>query len=176
MFHPFAKVAVLACWLIAPAVAGEMPGISSTDIRIGGIFPFSAPASSIGLIDRSILGYVQSINDCGGINGRKINYITYDDAYSPSNTVEQARRLAEGDEVALTFSQLGTAANTATAKYLKSRGGSTIGIVSGSTKFTDVAQFPLTITGLVSDDTEARTYTKYLVKTLACEIHDASSG
>src|SRR5215469_7981258 len=144
--------------------AGEMPGVTPTEIKVGGIFPFSGPASSIGLVGRGILAYVQSVNDRGGINGRKINYIAYDDAYSPPKTVEHARKLVESDEVAFMFSQLGTPGNTATAKYLKSRGVPTI--VSGSSKFTDVASFPLTTTSLVSYDTEGKIYAKYLTKTL----------
>ena len=100
------------------AVTGATPGVSSTEIKVGGIFPFSGPASSIGLVGRAVLAYVQSINDRGGINGRKINYIAYDDAYSPPKAVEHARKLVEGDEVAFMFSELGTPGNSATAKYL----------------------------------------------------------
>jgi len=146
--------------------AGDMPGVTATEIKVGGIFPFSGPASSIGLVGRGVLAYVQSINDRGGINGRKINYIAYDDAYSPPKAVEHARKLVEADEVAFMFSQLGTPGNTATAKYLRSRGVPTIAIVSGSNKFTDVENFPLTTTSLVSFDTEGKIYAKYLTRTL----------
>ena len=159
-----------ACALIAAlatsATAADAPGVTPTEVKVGGIFPFSGPASSIGLVGRGILAYVQSINDRGGINGRKINYIAYDDAYSPPKTVEHARKLVEADEVAFMFSQLGTPGNTATAKYLKSRGVPTIAIVSGSNKFTDAANFPLTTTSLVSFDIEGKIYAKYLTKTL----------
>jgi len=130
------------------------------------------PFQRAGIINRARrprhprLAYVQSINDRGGINGRKINYIAYDDAYSPPKSVEHARKLVESDEVAFIFSQLGTPGNTATAKYLKSRGVPTIAIVTGSSKFTDVANFPLTTTSLVSYDTEGKIYAKYLTKTL----------
>jgi branched-chain amino acid transport system substrate-binding protein len=164
------RASMAACALLialaASATASDMPGVTSTEIKVGGIFPFSGPASSIGLVGRGVLAYVQSINDRGGINGRKINYIAYDDAYSPPKTVEHARRLVEADEVAFMFSQLGTPGNTATAKYLKSRGVPTIAIVSGSNKFTDVANFPLTTTSLVSFDTEGKIYAKFLTKTL----------
>ena len=88
----------------APSRAGETPGVTPTEIRIGGIFPFSGPASSIGQVGRGVLAYVQSINDRGGINGRKINYITLDDAYSPPKAFEHARRLVESDEVAFMMS------------------------------------------------------------------------
>jgi ABC-type branched-subunit amino acid transport system substrate-binding protein len=143
-----------------------MPGISATEIKVGGIFPFSGPASSIGLVGRSVLAYVQSINDRGGINGRKINYIAYDDAYSPPKSVEQARKLVESDGIAFMFSQLGTPGNSATAKYLRSKGVPSIGIVSGSSKFTNIASFPLITTGLVSYDTEGKIYAKYLTREL----------
>jgi branched-chain amino acid transport system substrate-binding protein len=148
------------------AVTGATPGVSSTEIKVGGIFPFSGPASSIGLVGRAVLAYVQSINDRGGINGRKINYIAYDDAYSPPKAVEHARKLVEGDEVAFMFSELGTPGNSATAKYLLTKGVPTIGIVSGSSKFTNVANFPLTTTSLVSFNTEGKIYAKYLTRAL----------
>jgi ABC-type branched-subunit amino acid transport system substrate-binding protein len=166
MFRAFAILCALAFALVTQAFAADTPGVTTTEIRIGGIFPFSGPASSIGLVGRGILAYVQSINDRGGINGRKLNYIAYDDAYSPPKSVEHARKLVESDEVAFMFSQLGTPGNTATAKYLKSRGVPTIAIVSGSSKFTDVANFPLTTTSLVSFDTEGKIYAKFLTKTL----------
>src|SRR6516225_3202544 len=145
---------MMACAVLTPlatsARAADTPGVTPTEIKVGGIFPFSGPASSIGLVGRGILAYVQSINDRGGINGRKIDYIAYDDAYSPPKSVEHVRKLVESDEVAFMFSQLGTPGNTATAKYLKSRGVPTIAIVTGSSKFTDIADFPLTTTSLVS--------------------------
>jgi branched-chain amino acid transport system substrate-binding protein len=144
------------------AWAADAPGVTATEIRIGGVFPFSGPASSIGLVGKGVLAYVQSINDRGGINGRKINYIALDDAYSPPKAVEHVRRLIESDEVAFIFSQLGTAGNTAVSKYLKAKGVPTIAIVTGSSKFTDVKDYPLTTTGLVSYDTEGKIYAKYL--------------
>ena len=117
----------------AVRVCGRHAGVTATEIKIGGVFPFSGPASSIGLVGRGVLAYVQSINDRGGINGRKINYIAYDDAYSPPKAVEHVRKLVESDEVAFIFSQLGTPGNTATAKYLTQKGVPTIAIVSGRT-------------------------------------------
>ena len=166
MFRAFTFSCALALALATSALAADTPGVTTTEIKVGGIFPFSGPASSIGLVGRGILAYVQSINDRGGINGRKINYIAYDDAYSPPKSVEHARKLVESDEVAFMFSQLGTPGNTATAKYLKARGVPTIAIVSGSSKFTDVANFPLTTTSLVSYDTEGKIYAKFLTRKL----------
>ncbi|MGY4623361.1 ABC transporter substrate-binding protein [Bradyrhizobium sp. USDA 4486] len=160
----------LACALIAvlgtSARGADTPGITATEIKIGGIFPFSGPASSIGLVGRGILAYVQSINDRGGINGRKVNYIAYDDAYSPPKAVEHVRRLVESDEVAFIYSQLGTPGNAAVAKYLRVKRVPTIGIVSGASKFTNVEEFPFTTTSLVSYDTEGKIYAKFLTRTL----------
>jgi ABC-type branched-subunit amino acid transport system substrate-binding protein len=160
----------LACALVLAAstcvLAADAPGVTSTEIKIGGIFPFSGPASSIRLVGRGVLAYVQFINDRGGINGRKINYIALDDAYSPPKAVEHIRRLVESDEVAFIFSQLGTPGNSAVSKYLAAKGVPTISIVTGSSKFTNVKDYPLTTTGLVSYDTEGKIYAKYLSRTL----------
>lgn len=160
-------VAAVAMLLSGPAAfAADEPGITATEIKIGGVFPFSGPASSIGLVGKGLIGYIQLLNDRGGINGRRINYIAYDDAYSPPKAVEQVRKLVESDEVAFMFGQLGTPGISATAKYVKAKGVPSIAIVSGSSKFTDVASYPLTTTGLVSYDTEGRIYAKYLTRTL----------
>ena len=166
MLYKLRLMWVLLLALASPAFAADAPGVTATEIKIGGIFPFSGPASSIGLVGRGILAYVQSVNDRGGINGRKINYIAYDDAYSPPKAVEHVRKLVEGDEVAFMFSQLGTPGNSATAKYLTNKRVPAIAIVSGSSKFTNVADFPLTTTSLVSFDTEGKIYAKYLIRTL----------
>jgi branched-chain amino acid transport system substrate-binding protein len=160
----------LACALVlatsACALAAEMPGVTATEIRIGGVFPFGGPASSIGLVGRGVIAYVQLINDRGGINGRKINYVALDDVYSPPKAVEHVRRLVESDEVAFIFSQLGTPGNSAASKYLAVKGVPTISIVTGSSKFTNVKDYPLTTTGLVSYDTEGKIYAKYLSRAL----------
>jgi branched-chain amino acid transport system substrate-binding protein len=152
----------LALALSAPAFAADAPGVTPTEIKIGGVFPFSGPASSIGLVGKGVLAYVQLINDRGGINNRKINYIAMDDAYSPPKAVEHIRKLVDSDEVAFIFSQLGTPGNTASAKYLAAKGIPTIAIVSGSSKFTNVREYPRTTTGLVSYDVEGQIYAKYL--------------
>jgi ABC-type branched-subunit amino acid transport system substrate-binding protein len=166
MFGKSKLALALVLALTAAAFAADAPGVTATEVKVGGIFPFSGPASSIGLVGRGILAYVQSVNDRGGINGRKISYIAYDDAYSPPKAVEHARKLVESDEVAFMFSQLGTPGNTAVAKYLISKGVPTIAIVSGSNKFTNVVDFPLTTTSLVSFDTEGKIYAKFLTRTL----------
>jgi branched-chain amino acid transport system substrate-binding protein len=152
----------LALALAAPAAAADSPGVTPTEIRIGGGFPFSGPASSIGLVGKGVLAYVQLINDRGGIHNRKINYIAMDDAYSPPKAVEHIRKLVDSDEVSFIFSQLGTPGNTASAKYLAAKGIPTIAVVSGSSKFTNVQEYPRTTTGLVSYDVEGQIYAKYL--------------
>ena len=166
MFGKSKLALALVLALSAPAFAADAPGITATEIKIGGVFPFSGPASSIGLVGRGVLAYVQLINDRGGINSRKINYIAMDDAYSPPKAVEHIRKLVDGDEVAFIFSQLGTAGNTATAKYLAMKGVPSIAVVSGSSKFTNVQDYPLTTTGLVSYDVEGQIYAKYLSRTV----------
>jgi branched-chain amino acid transport system substrate-binding protein len=170
MFHGVklacAMVMVLGLAWTTGSRAGDAPGVTASEIKIGGVFPFSGPASSIGLVGRGTLAYVQSINDNGGISGRKINYIALDDAYSPPKAVEHARRLVESDEVAFMFGQLGTAGNSAVAKYLAVKGVPTLAIVTGSSKFTNMKDYPLTTTGLVSYDTEGKIYAKYLSRTL----------
>src|SRR5690348_9142640 len=166
MLAKWKSLAALALLLSSPAFAADDPGVTATEIKIGGVFPFSGPASSIGLVGKGLIAYIQSINDRGGINGRKINYIAYDDAYSPPKAVEHVRKLVESDEVSFMFGQLGTPGISATAKYLRAKGVPSIAIVSCSSEFTDVAKYPLTTTGPVSYDTEGKIYAKYLTKTL----------
>lgn len=169
---PTRKVSVVAALFAACILssatsrAQETPGVTATEIKVGGVFPYSGPASSIGLVGRAMTAYVQSINDRGGINGRKINYISYDDAYQPPKAVEHVRKLVESDEVAFIFGQLGTPGNTAVAKYLLSKKVPSIALVSGSNKFTKVTDYPLSTTGLVSFDTEGKIYAKYLSRIL----------
>lgn len=155
-----AAVAVIAAG--SGAHAAEAPGVTATEIKIGGVYPFSGPASALGLVGRGLEAYVAFINDRGGTGGRKLNYIAVDDAYSPPKAVEQVRKLVESDQVAFIFGQLGTAGNTAVAKYLLGKKVPSIAIVTGSSKFTDVREFPFTTTGLVSYDVEGRIYAKYL--------------
>jgi len=166
MFGRYRLACAIMLAMCVPVFAADHPGVTATEIKVGGVFPFSGPASSIGLVGRGVLAYVQSINDRGGINGRKINYIAYDDAYSPPKAVEHVRKLVESDEIAFMFGQLGTPGNTAVAKYLMGKGVPAVAIVSGSSKFTNVGDYPLTTTSLVSFDTEGKIYAKYLSKVL----------
>ncbi|MDF0518676.1 ABC transporter substrate-binding protein [Bradyrhizobium yuanmingense] len=159
-------IALMMMLFASASYAADEPGVTPTEIKIGGVFPFSGPASPYGVIGHAILAYVQSVNDRGGINGRKINYIAYDDAYSPPKAVEQVRKLVEGDEVAFMFGQLGTPGNSAVAKYLKAKRIPSIGVITGANKFTNVADYPLTTTSIVSYDTEGKIYAKFLTKSM----------
>jgi branched-chain amino acid transport system substrate-binding protein len=141
------KIMVAAA--VAAAMAGvpasaDMPGVTKTEIKVGATFPFSGPASPLSNTGKGLIAYVNSINDRGGINGRKINLITYDDAYSPPKTVEQTRKLIESDEVAFLFGPLGTPGIGATIKYVNAKKVPHLFVVSGVTKFTNFAEFPMT--------------------------------
>src|SRR6187402_3723107 len=116
-------IACVALALASPAAAQKKydPGASDTEIRIGNTMPYSGPASAYGTIGKAQAAYFKKINDEGGINGRKINFISYDDAFSPPKAVEQARKLVESDEVLLLFGTLGTPSNTAIQKYLNTK-------------------------------------------------------
>ena len=166
MLKRFKLVSVLLLAVATPAYAADAPGVTKTEIKIGATFPFSGPASSLGNNGRGLMAYVQSINDRGGINGRKINLITLDDAYSPPKAVEQTRRLVESDGVAFIFGTLGTQSNSAIVKYLNGRKIPHLFVVSGATKFTNTRDFPYTTTGLPSYDTEGKIYAGYIKRTL----------
>ena len=125
------------CWR-----AAEMRGVTSTEIKIGQTMPYSGPVSAFGALGKGEVGYFKMVNERGGINGRKVNLISLDDSYAPPKTVEQTRRLVESDEVALIFSSIGTAHNTAIAKYLQSKNIPQLFLASGASKFADIAQFP----------------------------------
>src|SRR5579864_2916741 len=111
------------------------PGASDTEIKIGNIMPYSGPASAWGVVGRTETAYFEKINAEGGINGRKINFISYDDAYSPPKAVEQVRRLVESDEVLLVFNSLGTPSNTAIQKYLNTRKVPQLFVATGASKW-----------------------------------------
>lgn len=164
-FRTFAmSIAMLAAFAGA-SVAAETPGISESEIKIGATFPFSGPASPLSNTGKGLIAYVKSINDRGGINGRKINLITYDDAYTPPKSVEQTRKLIESDEVAFLFGPLGTPGIAATIKYVNAKKVPHLFVVSGVSKFTNFAEYPMTTTGLPSYNTEGKIYAKYIAQT-----------
>jgi branched-chain amino acid transport system substrate-binding protein len=139
-------------------------GASDTEIKIGNIIPYSGPASAYGAIGKTEEAYFRMINDQGGINGRKINFITYDDAYSPPKAVEQVRKLVESDEVLVVFNPLGTPSNTAIQKYLNSKKIPQLFVATGATKWNDPKNFPWTIGWQPSYQSEAHIYAKWLMK------------
>src|SRR4051812_37372583 len=120
-------------------------GVTDTEIRIGNIMPYSGPASAFGIIGKTMSAYFRMINDKGGINGRKINFISYDDAYSPSKAVEQARRLVEDDEVLAIFAPFGTVSNAAIQKYMNNRHVPQLFAITGVSRSADPEHFPWTI-------------------------------
>ena len=139
-------------------------GATDTEIKVGNIMPYSGPASSYGLIGKTEEAYFRMINDQGGINGRKINFITYDDGYSPPKAVEQARKLVESDEVLVVFNPLGTPSNSAIQKYLNSKKVPQLFVATGATKWNDPKGFPWTMGWQPSYQSEAQIYAKYILK------------
>src|SRR2546428_1169889 len=139
-------------------------GATDTEIKIGNIMPYSGPASAYGVIGKTEEAYFRKINAEGGINGRKINFISYDDGYSPPKAVEQVRKLVESDEVLLVFNSLGTPSNSAIQKYLNAKKVPQLFVASGATKWDDPKDFPWTMGWQPSYQSEARIYAKFLIK------------
>src|ERR1700709_1168024 len=148
------------------------PGASDTEIKIGNIMPYSGPASAYGVIGKTEEAYFRKINAEGGINGRKITFISYDDGYSPAKAVEQARKLVESDGVLLIFNSLGTPSNVAIQKYMNDRQVPQLFVASGATKWNNPKEFPWTMGWQPSYQSEARSYARYLIK----EKPDAKIG
>src|SRR6266702_4379539 len=139
-------------------------GATDTEIKIGNIMPYSGPASAYGVIGKTEEAYFRKVNAEGGINGRKINFISYDDAYSPPKTVEQARKLVESDEVLFIFQSLGTPPNTAIQKYMNSKKVPQLFVATGATKWNDPKEFPWTMGWQPNYQSESRIYAKYILK------------
>jgi branched-chain amino acid transport system substrate-binding protein len=147
---------------LSASMAADMRGVTSTEIKVGQTMPYSGPVSAFGALGKGEAGYFKMINERGGINGRKVNLISLDDGYAPPKTVEQTRRLVESDEVALIFSSIGTAHNTAIAKYLQGKNIPQLFIGSGASKFADIAQYPQATLGVQAPFRyEARLYARY---------------
>jgi len=139
-------------------------GATDTEIKIGNIMPYSGPASAYGVIGKTEQAYFNKINAEGGINGRKINFVSYDDGYSPPKAVEQARKLVESDEVLVVFNPLGTPSNSAIQKYLNAKKVPQLFVATGATKWNDPKDFPWTMGWQPSYQSEAHIYAKYLIK------------
>jgi branched-chain amino acid transport system substrate-binding protein len=166
------KLAVLSTALavIAASSSGALAqkkydtGASDTEIKIGNIMPYSGPASAYGVIGKTEEAYFKKINAEGGINGRKINFVSYDDGYSPPKTVEQARKLVESDEVLLIFNSLGTPPNSAIHKYMNSKKVPQLFVSTGATKWNDPKDYPWTMGWQPNYQSETQIYAKYILK------------
>ena len=140
-------------------------GATDTEIKIGNVEAYSGPASAYGVIGKTEDAYFKMINDAGGVNGRKINFISYDDGYSPPKTVEQVRKLIESDEVLLVFNALGTPTQTAVQKYQNTKKVPQLFLATGASKWNDPKDFPWTMGFQPSYRVEARIFAKYILKT-----------
>jgi branched-chain amino acid transport system substrate-binding protein len=147
----------------APAVAADTPGVTATEIKIGNTNPYSGPASAFSVVAKLETAFFKMVNDQGGVAGRKINFISLDDGYSPPKTLEQVRRLIEEDQVALLFNNLGTACNSAIQKYVNQKKVPHLFISSGADKWGDYQHFPWTMGFQPSFRTEAQIYAKYIL-------------
>ena len=155
--------AVIATAGIALAANQYDSGVTDTTIKIGNIMPYSGPVSAYGVIGRIEAAYFRKINDEGGINGRKIDFVSYDDSYSPPKSVEQARKLVEDDQVLLIFGSLGTPTNTAIRPYLNGKKVPQLFVATGATKWNDPKKFPWTMGWQPNYQIEAGIYAKYIL-------------
>ncbi len=162
----WAAALAFSALLATPALAQKKydAGASDTEIKIGQTTPYSGPASAYGLVGKTQAAYFRMINESGGIKGRKINFISYDDAYNPPKTVEQTRKLIEGDEVLFTFQSLGTAPQASVQKYLNDRKIPQLFVSSGATRFTDPKNFPWTMAFNPNYQSEGHIYAQLVLK------------
>jgi branched-chain amino acid transport system substrate-binding protein len=160
--------AMLAAMILAtgPAAAQKQydPGASDSEIKIGNIMPYSGPASAYGIIGKTEAAFFRMVNDQGGVNGRKIAFVSYDDAYSPPKAIEQARKLVESDQVLLIYGPLGTASNVAIRKYMNQKKVPQLFIASGATEWSDPQHFPWTMGWQPNYQSEARIYAAYILE------------
>src|SRR5271155_1292989 len=159
--------AAVAAFAASPgsARADNAPGITDTEIKIGQTMPYSGPASAYGVIGRTEASYFKMINEQGGINGRKINFISLDDGYSPPKTVEQTRRLVEDEKVAFIFNSLGPPPNLAIRQYLNDNKVPQLFVATGAATFSDPAHFPWTMGWQPNYQTEAKIFGEHILKT-----------
>ncbi|NOG70711.1 ABC transporter substrate-binding protein [Roseicella sp. DB1501] len=156
---------ILIAALAAPAVAraADLPGVTATELRIGNTMPYSGPNSAYGVIGRTEQAFIRMLNEQGGVAGRKINFITYDDGFSPPKTVEQTRRLIEQDKVAFLFNPLGTPTNNAILRYCNQRKMPHLFLATGADKWGNWKETPWTMGWQPSYRTEAQIYAKHLL-------------
>jgi branched-chain amino acid transport system substrate-binding protein len=163
----FASATLALTVLIATAATAQKKydvGASDTEIKIGNINPYSGPASAYGVVGKTEAAYFNKVNAEGGVNGRKINFISYDDAYSPPKAVEQARKLVESDGVLLIFNSLGTPSNTAIQKYMNTKRVPQLFVATGATKWNDPKVFPWTMGFRPNYQSEGHVYAQYLLQ------------
>ena len=165
MLVPAAFV-VAAALAASPALAQKKydMGASDKEIKIGNINPYSGPASAYGAIGKAIGAYFKKINDEGGVNGRKINFVSYDDGYSPPKAVEMARKLVEQDEVLFIFQSLGTPSNSAIHKYMNAKKVPQLFVATGASKWNDPKNFPWTMGWQPNYQTEGTIYAQHILK------------
>ena len=158
---------VVAAALAVPAVAQKKydAGANDREIKIGNTNPYSGPASAYGQIGKAIAAYFKMVNDQGGVNGRKINFVSYDDSYSPPKTVEMARKLVEQDQVLFLFQTLGTPSNTAIQKYMNTMKVPQLYVATGATKWNDPKNFHWTMGWQPNYQVEGRIYAKHIMAT-----------
>jgi branched-chain amino acid transport system substrate-binding protein len=149
---------------VAAATAADTPGVTATEIKIGHTNPYSGPASAYGTIGKVEAAYFKMINEQGGINGRKINFISLDDGYSPPKTVEMVRRLVEQEQVAIVWQPLGTPSNSAIHKYLNQQKVPQLFVATGATKWGDPKNFPWTMGWQPTYQAEGHIYAQYVLK------------
>jgi branched-chain amino acid transport system substrate-binding protein len=160
----FAAIIATALATTAHAQKKYDPGVTNTEIKIGNIMPYSGPASAYATIGKTEAAYFNKLNSEGGINGRLINFVSYDDGYSPPKAVEQARKLVESDEVLLIFNPLGTPSNSAIQKYMNAKKVPQLFVSTGAAKWNDPKNFPWTMGWQPNYQTEARIYAAYILK------------
>jgi branched-chain amino acid transport system substrate-binding protein len=166
------KASIVSAGLIAAALAFPVaaqkkydPGATDGEIKIGNTNPYSGPASAYGTIGKTIAAYFRMVNDQGGVNGRKVNFISYDDGYSPPKTVEMARKLVEQDQVLFVFQTLGTPSNTAIHKYMNMKKVPQMFVATGATKWNDPKGHPYTMGWQPNYQSEARIYAQHILQT-----------
>ena len=170
-----AGLLLAALTALAPAgaaTAQTVVGVTATEIKIGHTNPYSGNASAYGTIGKTIAAYFKKVNDEGGVNGRKINFISYDDGYSPPKTVEMVRKLVEQDQVAFLFQTLGTPPNSAIHKYMNQQKVPHLFVATGATKWNDPQNFPWTMGYQPNYQTEGRVYAAYALS----HVKDAKIG
>jgi branched-chain amino acid transport system substrate-binding protein len=169
--HCLNRVIVIVCAMLLAAAHDALAqkkydtGASDTEIKIGNVVPYSGPASAYSVIGKVEAAYFKMINEQGGINGRKITFLSYDDGYSPPKTIEQVRRLVEGDQVLFLFNIVGTPGNAAVQRYVNGKKIPHLFISSGASRWNDPAHYPWSMAWWPSFKNEARIYAKYIEQT-----------